>query len=69
MHSASGKCLVVAVSNHYVYALGLVALNKAEQLYRRIGTVNWRANPSEFSWDKRYYKWKGEESLSTIVVI
>ena len=69
MHSASGKCLVVAVSNHYVYALGLVALNEAEQLYRRIGTVNWRANPSEFGWDKRYHKWKGEESLSTIVVI
>jgi len=49
------RCLIVAASLSYVYALGLVALDDG-----------WRAHPSIFGWDKDRRKWENEEELKII---
>jgi hypothetical protein len=63
-------CLIVAVSKHYIYALGLLLIQGDR--YKRAGLVHWRNNPENVGWDCANRKWqpsveKGE--LRTIVIV
>lgn len=63
------RCLIVAVSTHYVYALGLVALDDIENHYRRVGVVHWRADPHIFGWDTNTRNWKDKDKLLGITIL
>jgi len=50
------RCLIVAVSTHYIYALGLLLVGG--DLYKRVGLVHWRNDPERVGWDRVKGKWQ-----------
>jgi hypothetical protein len=68
---AATKCLLVAVSKHYVYALALLPMESEHEQYTRVGMVNWRVDPSEFGWDGEqgaHGGWKDSSGLEAIKI-
>ena len=62
-------CLIVSASQYYVYALAIVKGGGGEELYRRVGMVDWRAPPGIFGWDKGQLKWEEGTKLTTVTII
>jgi hypothetical protein len=54
--SSQVRCLIIAVSTHYIYALGLLLVGG--DLYKRVGLVHWRNDPDRVGWDRVKGKWQ-----------
>ncbi|KAH6662760.1 hypothetical protein B0J14DRAFT_610135 [Halenospora varia] len=66
------ECLIVAVSIHYIYALGLLPIEGQSGFYKRVGLVHWRANPERLGWDRVKGKWQAsveKAELKKIVIV
>lgn len=62
------KCLIVLAAEYDVYALGLVAVDETETVFRRVGTVDWRVEPKLFGYNITEHIWDEKEELSTILI-
>ena len=63
------RCLIMAASEYYVYALGLLALEGLENHYKRVGMIDWRAPPRKFGWDFDKKEWRDEQELETVIIL
>jgi heterokaryon incompatibility protein (HET) len=63
------KCLIVAISEFYVYALGLVAADDDGHHYKRVGLVSWRGDANVIGWNRELREWNSEEELKTLTIV
>ncbi|RDL30113.1 uncharacterized protein BP5553_10391 [Venustampulla echinocandica] len=63
------RCIVIAASYHYVYAVGLMEFGGDDTQYKRVGLVHWRASPDLFGWNRAKSKWNEEGELETVKIV